>query len=149
MIGRIVVTLIFLSTLFGCDGGPSSPRGFSLPVGDAVQGEIVFKEFKCLACHRLEGYEEEGLTKEFERLIILGGESTRIVTYAELVTSIINPSHKISGVYKTEYVNADGSSKMRNYNDVMTVQQLIDVVAFLQPKYKLKPYEHTNYKRYH
>jgi predicted cupin superfamily sugar epimerase len=31
--------------------------------------------------------------------IALGGEKTKIVTYAELVTSIINPSHKFSSFH--------------------------------------------------
>ncbi|MFT4810425.1 MAG: hypothetical protein ACI9LX_003791 [Paraglaciecola sp.] len=32
---------------------------------------------------------------------------------------------------------------MRVFNDVMTVQELIDLVAFLQPKYKIKPITFT------
>ena len=64
-------------------------------------------------------------------------------TYGELVTSIINPSHKVSAKYAQEFsvTNPDGSSKMErfgfNYNYAMSVQELVDVVTFLQSEYKL------------
>ena len=38
---------------------------------------------------------------------------------------------------------------MANYNDVMTIGELIDVVAFLQSRYKLKPYEPSDYDMYY
>jgi hypothetical protein len=34
---------------------------------------------------------------------------------------------------------------MTVYNDVMTVSQLADIVAFLQAHYELQPYEPTSY----
>ena len=41
-----------------------------------------------------------------------------------------------------------GASKMISYNDVMTVTQLIDMVAFVQSNYELSPYSRTNYPVY-
>ena len=38
---------------------------------------------------------------------------------------------------------------MTNYNDVMTVTQLADLVAFLQSHYELKDYEPTPYGPYY
>lgn len=143
-----VIILVLGFTLAGCDKGPMSPRGFSLPVGDIEKGEQVFKEFKCLACHALEGYERDNIEKELNTTIKLGGKTHTVMTYAELVTSIINPSHKISIKYNPALVQEGGVSKMRNYNDVMTVTQLIDLVSFLQPQYKLVPYEPYRYRRY-
>ena len=80
--------------------------------------------------------------------IALGGEVERIDTYGELVTSIINPSHRLAKGYPIDAVSVDGKSKMRNYNDVMTVTQLNDLVMFLQSKYKLHEYELTDYPMY-
>ncbi len=37
---------------------------------------------------------------------------------------------------------------MKNYNAVMTVEQLIDVVTFLQSLYELDPYPRSNYPLY-
>jgi len=51
------------------------------------------------------------------------------------VTSIINPSHKLARGYPIEQVTNNGQSKMPNYNGYMTVQELIDIVSFLQPHY--------------
>ena len=59
-----------------------------------------------------------------------------------------NPSHKIAPGYEPARVQIDGSSKMANYNDVMTVTELIDLVAFLQSKYTLREYEPTDYPLY-
>ena len=39
-----------------------------------------------------------------------------------------------------------GKSPMPSFNDVMTVSQLIDLVAFLQGQYELVPYERTVYR---
>ena len=44
--------------------------------------------------------------------------------------------------------NASGQSKMISYNDVMTVSQLIDLVAFVQSSYTLTPYKNSTYPVY-
>lgn len=143
------VLLSIIVVLTACDTGPKSPRGFSLPVGDVTRGEEVFKGLGCLSCHTLDGVEMQGIEKDPEISVGLGGEVSRVKTYAELVTSIINPSHRIARGYKLSMVKEDGQSKMINYNDVMTVSQLIDLVSFLQPHYELREYQPTSYTGYH
>ena len=71
----------------------------------------------------------------------LGGPVTRVRTYGELVTAIINPSHKLADGYPAELVSEDGKSKMYVYNGFMTVQELTDIVMFLQPHYDVVPPE--------
>ena len=144
-------SIILLSVMAACSYGPDSPKGFSLPEGNIIIGEKVFIQYQCQACHALKGYEDDSLIKEFETPVQLGGTSPLVKTYAQLVTSIINPSHKLaprSQSIKEKLMNDDGSSKMRVFNDVMTVQELIDLVAFLQPKYEVKPITYTNYGQY-
>jgi hypothetical protein len=51
------------------------------------------------------------------------------------VTAIINPSHKLAKGYPFAEVSNGGKSKMPVYNGFMTVQELIDIVMFLQPHY--------------
>ena len=75
---------------------------------------------------------------------MLGGETYEIHTYGDLVTSIINPSHRIIRGYPKEVVEKDGKSRMLNFNSTMTVQQMIDLVAFLQSHYKFVPPEAIN-----
>ena len=69
--------------------------------------------------------------------IHLGGDVSTQKTYGDLVTSVINPSHKIARRYEQKSSAETGLSKMKNYNEVMTVQELIDLVTFLQSEYKV------------
>ena len=131
-----------------CDLGPDSPRGFSLPEGNVEAGQVVFINYQCLSCHTLEGVEQPDIVKDANISVKLGGKSTVVKTYAELVTSIINPSHKIATRYPIGMVKEEGKSKMTVFNDVMTVTELVDLVQFLQTKYELVPYRRTNYSYY-
>ena len=147
----LFTSIILILVMASCSYGPDSPKGFSLPKGDIAKGEKVFMQYKCQACHALKGYEDDSLIKEFDMLVPLGGSSAMVKTYAQLVTSVINPSHKFaprSISIEEKLINDDGSSKMRVFNDVMTVQELINLVAFLQPKYKVKPITYTHYGQY-
>jgi L-cysteine S-thiosulfotransferase len=144
----IVMPLLLM--LVACSQGPESPKGFSLPEGNAEKGKAVLIAYDCLACHRLQGVDDSKMEQQqLPRRVMLGGDVSAIKTYAELVTSIINPSHKIAPGFKREgYIDEEGHSVMRNYNDVMTVTELIDLVAYLQPQYTLKPFNRTNYPQY-
>jgi L-cysteine S-thiosulfotransferase len=145
----VLLLIIGFISLTGCEYGPNASRGFSLPEGDAANGQQVLVKHKCLACHTLEGVSDDTIEPELATLVQLGGRTTKVTTYAELVTSIINPSHKIAQGYMLDSISESGKSKMRNYNDVMTVTELVDLVTFLQPTYKVKPNEYTPYGRYY
>ncbi|TWX71381.1 cytochrome C [Colwellia sp. C1TZA3] len=147
-----LLTIITL-TLLSCSKGVDSPRGFSLPKGNIDSGKKVFLKFKCSACHTLNSVEdidiaEKNIEKNPTIAITIGGNKTEVVTYAELVTSVINPSHKFASPYLSMAKTVDGKSKMKIFNDVMTVTELIDLVSFLQPNYQLVPYQHTKYQYY-
>jgi mono/diheme cytochrome c family protein len=116
-----------------------SPFGFRLPEGDAERGRAAFVALSCNSCHEVEGIAieyREGLAN-----VQLGGQTTRVKTYGELVTSIINPSHRIAPRERDTGVLPDGQSVMSAayLNDVMTVQQLVDLVAFLEGTYDVVP----------
>jgi sulfur-oxidizing protein SoxX len=141
------VLLVTLGALLsGCDLGPQSGYGFTLPEGNPEQGERVFAQLGCTGCHVVAGRDDIERPDNPMLSIPLGGKvTTRIQTYGELVTSIINPSHKISHGFPAEMAEP-GESPMPSFNDVMTVSQLIDLVAFLQGQYELVPYERTVYQ---
>ena len=128
-----LVGLLMLSLLPGCDSGPKASRGFRLPDGNVEKGKQAFLDLKCNTCHRVEGVE---LPPPTAFNLTLGGETMRVKTYGELVTSIINPSHVISEEYKVQLALAQ-RSPMPEFNRTMTVEQMIDLVAFLQPCYKM------------
>jgi mono/diheme cytochrome c family protein len=144
----LTFSIIASITLISCSNGADSPRGFSLPEGDAQAGKAVFLKYQCLSCHTLKGVEQEGVHKNAEISVALGGETRKTITYAELVTSVINPSHKLASRYLMADVSTEGTSKMTVFNDVMTVTELVNLVAFLQPKYTLVPYQPTRYAYY-
>ncbi len=150
---RITMVLLFsvlMSGMLGCGQGPKSGKGFSLPEGDIERGQEAFVALHCHACHTVAGVELPEVKPEMDIKVRLGGEVAHISTYGELLTSIVNPSHKLASGYKREDVTKDGGeSKMTNYNHAMTVQQLIDLIAFLQSRYTLKPYEPTDYPLYY
>ena len=134
--------------LLGCTPAPTSGKGFTLPAGNGEQGKAVFVSHNCHLCHNVSGVEQPA-EAEREMDIALGGEVRRISTYGELVTSIINPSHKLAKGYAEEDVAEEGESIMENYNDVLTVAELIDLVAFLQSKYSIRPPDVTDYPMYY
>jgi mono/diheme cytochrome c family protein len=126
--------VLTLALLPGCVQGPGSSRGFRLPEGDAEKGRETFTALQCHSCHQVDGV--EGLPAPSSFNLTLGGETHRVKTYGELVTSVINPSHVVSHEYHAALVDAE-LSPMPEFNHLMTVEQMIDLVAFLQPRYKL------------
>lgn len=135
----LVLVAACLALLSGCDEERTmSERGFRLPDGNAEAGRDTFLYMHCNQCHSING-EELPEIPGFEPYVELGGPVTRVRTYGELVTAIINPSHKLADGYAKEVVAEDGKSKMYYYNGFMTVQELTDLVMFLQPYYDVVP----------
>ena len=136
--GPILMLVITFIMLLACQ---KESRGFVLPQGDIAAGKLFFTSLYCNDCHSIGDIAWTGPGDYKNPEIKLGGEVTTLKTYGELVSSVINPSHKISQKTLTDeqLVTPAGGSKMeaRCYNDVMTVQQLVDIVAFLQSNYKL------------
>lgn len=142
----LLLTMV-LTVTYGCaTPPPKSGQGFTLPEGNAETGKTHYVYFQCNACHKIEGVDQLTGSAREPYSVTLGGEVPRIQTYGELVTSIINPSHRLAKGYPVDMVSANGKSKMRNYNDVMTVTELTDLIAFVQSKYKLLAYEATHYE---
>ena len=135
---RLVVALMLasLATLSACDrDAMMSSKGFRLPDGDVEAGREAFLYMQCHQCHTIEGVELPVIPGQDRPYVELGGKVTYVKTYGHLVTAIINPSHELARGYAEEVVAENGESKMYIYNDHMTVQELIDIVMYLQPHY--------------
>jgi mono/diheme cytochrome c family protein len=139
--------MLVVALLSGCERDYMSERGFSLPEGDPIAGKETFLYMQCNECHIVKGMELPRVALADPPFVELGGDVTRVKTYGDLVTSIINPSHKLAAGYPLDEVSIDGVSKMYVYNDFMTVQELIDIVMFLQPQYRVI-IPRTAYRRY-
>jgi hypothetical protein len=130
-----VLGCCLLLFLLGCEVGPRSGRGLRLPDGDVERGAVAFRDLGCTKCHDVA---DAPAPASDEIVLTLGGEVTRVETYGELVTSIVNPQHDVSRRYPKEDTTKGGVSRMENFNDAMTVAQLIDLTAFLQSKYEVR-----------
>jgi hypothetical protein len=119
----------------------NSPRGFALPDGDAERGTKAFVALRCTACHEVAGLEDElpRPTANPQTGVKLGGLAMREPSDGELLTSIVNPSHQIYPAGEQERITSGEGSRMANLNEVMTVQQILDLVAFLHERYETKP----------
>lgn len=138
---RLAIVLLLLASiiLVGCDQeARMSQQGFRLPEGDAEAGRLAFLYMQCHQCHTIAGEQLPQIPDTDPPYIELGGKVSKVRTYGELITSIINPSHELARGYAKEVVAEDGESHMYVYNAHMTVQELIDIVMYLQPKYDVQ-----------
>jgi sulfur-oxidizing protein SoxX len=141
LVGAVICVLL----LSACGSDPRSPWGFRLPDGDADKGQVLFVELQCNTCHTIAGLEIDAPAEAGPVAVVLGGPVARVKTYGDLVSSIINPSHKLIRSYPKDEISDDGESLMVVYNETMTVQQLIDLVAFLQQQYKVAAPQYSYY----
>ncbi len=132
--GLIIPFAVLLSA---CAYNPS----FRFPVqeGDLDAGRQAFIDHQCHQCHSVAGVKMPLLAGASPILLELGGETAGAKTYAELMTSVINPNHIISERYRERLrleasVPLDSPMPMPQI-DNMTVRQLIDLVAFLDSRY--------------
>jgi Cu/Ag efflux protein CusF len=107
------------------------PRGwrFTMPKGDPAKGRRVFEKFECHYCHEVRGETFPAPVESAPELSQMGG-SHPAEFFAE---SVMNPN----AVVPRNYRDATGKSPMTNFAEKMTVQELIDVVAYvasLRPK---------------
>lgn len=121
----------------GCRPAAKSGRGFQLPGGNAALGKQAFVDLKCFRCHRVDGVADlPSPTEPANKVIVLGGEVSQVRTYGRLMTSIIHPSETISEKMINRSAKPVTESPMPVANDKMTVSQLINLITFLQPRYR-------------
>ncbi|MGZ4974723.1 MAG: c-type cytochrome [Limisphaerales bacterium] len=134
---KIWVPPLLLATVFTLLGGCGQGRGFHLPQGDVDRGKAAFVAMKCYNCHKVSGVDLPAPVSTVATNVTLGGEVTYIQSYGELVTCVIDPSHSLADNFKRIRTGEVSKlSPMPEYNSVMTVQQLVDIVTFLQSRYK-------------
>lgn len=120
--------------------GLAMPKGwrFTMPAGDHHAGRQVFIDFECFKCHEVRG-EDFPAPKADQGDVgsVLSGMGAMHPAeyFAEVM---IDPNASVAWrikhhkAEKKGYLGPDGKSKMPSYNDTMTIQQLIDVVAYMK-----------------
>lgn len=124
--------------LCGCEAPRKSAAGFHLPDGDPVRGHAAFVELRCHACHTVAGVTDLPKPVADPPLpFALGGRSAIVRTDGELVTAILEPSHRVT-MTSPAAVQAGHLSRMGDFTEAMTVRQLIDLVAFVHAHTELQ-----------
>src|SRR5262245_2087641 len=108
-----------------------TPKGwrFTWPKGDAARGREVFQKLECYSCHEVRG-------ERFPSPSDLGRVGPELSAMGPLhppeyfAESIINPGAVVDR--GRGYAMPDGSSRMPSYNESLTVQEVIDLVAYLR-----------------
>jgi cytochrome c5 len=133
-----LLALIAVTSFTGAASAPATakvPQGwkFTFPDGDAKAGKTVFLNMKCYSCHAIE-IPGEKLPPSRSK-----GAGPALTGYSALpkeylAESVIKP-HTI--VAAPGYTVKEGRAAMGEYNHFLSVQELIDLVAFL--KHGTKP----------
>jgi putative heme-binding domain-containing protein len=113
------------------------PEGwrFELPPGNAHAGEQAFAKMQCYACHKVPG---KSFVDPSQKPGDIGPDLT--AAYATLpreylAESIINPNRiHAHGTFQVRYRASDGSTRMGDYSEVMTVRELLDLVEFVKAR---------------
>lgn len=118
--------------------GTSAPHGdhgtpqewkFRWPTGDPARGREVFVKLECYSCHEVRGANFPAPSDEGK----IGPELSAMGPLHEpeyFAEAIISPNALVEK--GKGYEAPDGSSKMPSYNDAVTVQEVVDLVAFLR-----------------
>ncbi len=139
------LVLITCVAVGGCGETQQPIKGFILPPGDIEKGKTYFVEMGCPTCHTIA---ESDITQpESAKFHVqLGGETRRVKHYGDLLTSVINPDHRVSGVYRVQDESGKKfSSPMPDFTGQMTVAQLIDLVEFLHSTYSKAQPDYTGH----
>jgi L-cysteine S-thiosulfotransferase len=139
MRSAFVAIVVFLAVApAGCENPRKSAAGFHLPDGDVQRGRAAFVDLRCHACHEVRGETLPLPVADPPVPVKLGGIVYQARTDGELAAAIVDPSHRLSG-HPRRLVRAGSLSRMGDANEAMTVQQLVDLVAFLQSTYEERP----------
>jgi L-cysteine S-thiosulfotransferase len=137
-LGVFTIAALLLSST-ACNEGRYTTAGFQLPRGgDVERGKAAFVELGCSGCHKVSRADVPGPTVVPVVPVKLGGESTRRLSDAYLVTAMLNPDYHLAPSEEGG-ITAGGHSRMPAYIDKMSARQMVDVVAFLQSRYVIRP----------
>lgn len=107
--------------------------GLMLRGGDPSEGRQAFLDLKCTVCHRVTGETDfPEPVGDLQGPVLDATLGSRPEGY--VATAIIAPSHSIS-INVSDEVKAEMSgvlSPMADYSGVMTVRQMLDLMAYLE-----------------
>ena len=136
--GRFVAAAVFAATVTAC--APNTALVVHFPLGSIQRGREAFVALECHACHRIADVEIPAHPSPSSVSVALGGHTPRIETFGDIITAIVNPSHRLARSYRAVAGRSEASPMSAVFlNDVMTTQQLVDIAAFLRTEYDYVP----------
>jgi cytochrome c2 len=133
LLGLLLGVVLLLAGFAQAQGArpakPSVPQGwkFGFPDGDPNAGKTVFMNMQCYSCHAIQ-LPHESLAAPAGRV---GPDLTGYSALPkEYLAESIFKAHTI--VAAPGYTVKEGKAVMGNYNHFMTIQETIDIVAFLK-----------------
>ena len=111
-------------------GGVPPGWTFTIPAGNPGAGRQVFIDMKCYTCHAVAGEKFPAHQRDIGEVgpDLAGMGSLHPAEY--FTESIINPNAVV--LVGEGHTGHDGLSRMPDYNDSLTIAQLIDLVAYLR-----------------
>ncbi len=138
---RLQLGALLLLVFTSCATHPDYATQFRFPVewGSNAEGQATFADLECHQCHTVKGVDLPAYEGHSPVMLELGGTVMYSKTYADLVTSIINPDHIVSDKYLDTLPRGSRgkATTVMPFKDEMTVTQLIDLVTFLNSRYIL------------
>lgn len=145
------LAFLFIAVIAACSDDRPPVEGFVLPEGDIEQGKAAFLSLGCTQCHTVADSDIEQ-PDDAEYQVALGGKLIQVEHYGDLLTSIVNPNHRVAPDMRQQGDTGNEEdtavSPMPDFTETMTVVQLIDVVEFLHSKYTQVPKYSGRYYHY-
>ncbi len=138
---RLLPAMVVLLVLTACAGDDKPVTGFVMPAGDVAQGEQVFVDFNCHACHTIPGKEFPEIATPMPFQVAIGGEVLNVRNHGQLLTAVVNPDQSICRSYRVKMERAGREvylTPMPYRGEDMTVAELIDLIAFLNAQEREK-----------
>jgi len=109
-------------------GGTPPGWKFTVPSGNPTAGREVFIKMECYSCHQVQGEKfPGGATERRPGPDLTGAGNHHPAEY--FAEAILNPNAVI--ITEPGYTGEDGLSIMPSYADLLTLQEWIDLVAYL------------------
>lgn len=141
MLQRLIIVALAVS-MSACFTTRKGGRGLHLPDGDPEQGRADFVALACVYCHSVAGDRSvPPPTVDPPVPVIIGGKYTYGPSDGMLITSIVDPSYNLGPRHRRQLTTTGTISRMQSFGDVMTVTQLIDIVAYIQSCYDLTQHQ--------
>lgn len=144
------LAFVLVAVLAACSEDNPPVKGFVLPEGNVEQGKADFVVLGCPQCHTVADSDiQQPENPDFQ--VMLGGRLIQVENYGDLLTSIVNPNHRVAPQLRLndEADSEEGPvSPMPDFTPTMTVAQLIDVVEFLHSTYTQLPRYSGRYYHY-